>query len=146
MVKLNRKIEEEKPNYLVATISIVAIFLIIIISVFGIFKLSDKEKLYGTWNLVSIEENKKKEDIKYNYQITFFEDNTLTVTDNKKSKGKNEVTNYKYKIDKDVLIITLDDKDAEIDLTGRYSYKVSGKKLKLIKDDKTMNFKVNKGY
>ena len=146
MVKLNRKIEEEKPKYLTATISIIAIFIIILVSVFVIFKLSDEEKLYGTWNLVSIEDNKKKEEIKYNYQITFFDDNTLTITDNKKSKGKNEVTNYKYKIDKDALIITLDDDNKENDISGTYSYKVSGRKLRLIKDDKIMNFKVNKGY
>ena len=146
MVKLNRKIEEEKPNYFLAIMSVSAVLVIILVSVFIIFFLSNKEKLYGTWNLTKIEENGKSKDIKYNCQITFYKDNTLVVTENKTKGSKNIVTNYKYKIEKTKVIITLDDEDPENDISGTYTFKKVGKKLKLTTDDTSMEFKENTGY
>ena len=146
MVKLNRKIEEEKPNYFLAIMSVSAVLVIILIGVFVIFFLNNKEKLYGTWNLTKIEENGKSKDIKYNYQMTFYKDNTLVVTENKSKGSKNIVTNYKYKVEKKKIIITLDDEEAEDDISGTYTFKTIGKKLKLTKGDTTMQFKENTGY
>ena len=146
MVKLNRKKEVEKIDYKGAIIAISALLIIIAVSVFVIFKLSTKEKLYGTWNLVTVTQNNNTENVKYDYQITFFEDNTLTITDNKDTKQKAIVTNYKYEIEKKNITITLEDEEVENDISGTYKVKVNGNKVTLSNDDISMKFTKNKGY